>query len=95
MNIIDYNEIIELLNQEDLTKSNKNKSKNFILINDQLHFKRNHRNLLVVQEGQVEKLIEKFHNNPLAGHFEFRKTYEEILKRFYWPGMKKKIEKWI
>ena len=83
MNITDYNELIELLNQENLTKSNKNKSKNFVLINDVLYFKRNHRNLLVVQEGQMEKLIKKFHNNPLASHFRFRKTYEEILKRYY------------
>ena len=39
-----------------------------------------------------ESVLELAHSAPLAGHFGKRKTTERILKRFFWPGVRKEVQ---
>ena len=41
------------------------------------------------------KLINKYHNDLLAGHFGVNKTRELIGRKYYWPSLKKDIESYI
>ena len=33
------------------------------------------------------KLISRYHNNPLAGHFGIEKTRKLIARKYYWPTL--------
>lgn len=34
------------------------------------------------------------HDNPLAGHFGVKKTYDQILRHFFWPGLKRDVARY-
>ena len=36
-------------------------------------------------------VLELAHEYPWSGHFGVTKTYDRILKHFFWPGMKKEV----
>ena len=50
-------------------------------INGVLH----HQSLPYVPEIIQIELISRYHNNPLAGHFDIEKTRELVARKYYWP----------
>ena len=49
-------------------------------IDDVLH----HQSLPYIPEIIQTKLISKYHNNLLAGHFGIKKTHELVAQKYYW-----------
>ncbi|KAL2095474.1 hypothetical protein ACEWY4_010193 [Coilia grayii] len=47
---------------------------------------------LVVPKEYVPKVLYLAHSHILGGHLGREKTYERILDRFYWPGVKRAVE---
>ena len=33
------------------------------------------------------ELINRYHNNPLVGHFSIKKTQKLIARKYYWPTL--------
>lgn len=50
--------------------------------------------LVIPKEKRVE-ILQKFHDDPTAGHLGVYKTYHRIARLFYWPGMKNDISRYI
>ena len=34
------------------------------------------------------------HYNPMAGHLGYDKTLNQIMARFYWPGIRAEVRQW-
>lgn len=65
-------------------------------INDKLNFGNSVNNWkIVVPKSNRSELIRKNHDEPLSGHLGVYKTYHRILSRYYWPGMKSDINKYV
>src|SRR5579859_7603465 len=43
----------------------------------------------------MEMILYSFHEDPLAGHFGFTKTYRAINQRYFWPQMGNDIKEYI
>ena len=51
---------------------------------------------ICIPQGNVKrKLLEDYHNSPIAGHMGFYRTYEVIQRQFYWPRMAKEIKNYV
>lgn len=75
------------------------KVKNFKVINEAI-YKKNPRtsgrkDLLVIPRNLRAEILYSNHNEPLAGHLGFSRTFEKIRNRYYWDGMQNDIEKYI
>lgn len=55
---------------------------------------RNLEALPVVPESVRDKILEHFHDHILSGHLGFKKTFEKIYERYYWPRMYSEIKKY-
>ena len=52
--------------------------------------------IYVPDENSVKaKLLMRYHDDPLAGHFGLDKTIELIQRKYYWPRMREDIEEYI
>ncbi len=40
-------------------------------------------------------LLERNHDDPLAGHFGVEKTFELLTHKYYWPKMRADVEKYV
>ncbi len=40
-------------------------------------------------------LLQKNHGDPLAGHFEDKKTLEFLSRKYYWPRMRVDFDKYL
>ena len=49
--------------------------------------------LCVPQSSLRELLTRESHSGGLMGHFGILKTYDVLIEHFYWPNMKKDVEK--
>ena len=47
---------------------------------------------VVAPEAMRKDIVIAFHDAPLGGHLGFRKTYEKIRDRYYWPRMASDIK---
>ena len=54
-----------------------------------------HQGLCYVPKIFHFKLISKYHNDLLVGHFGIEKTRELIARKYYWPGLKKDVKSYI
>lgn len=45
----------------------------------------------VVPKSDILRILEEYHNSPLAGHYGVDKTLHRIRSRYYWPCMTKTI----
>lgn len=54
-----------------------------------------HKWKLVVPREDREDLLRKYHNEPVAGHFGFFKTFNRLAEFCYWPKMRQDVKKWI
>ncbi len=41
------------------------------------------------------ELISTYHDNLLAGHFDIEKTYELIVRKYYWPMLQRDVEAYV
>ncbi|GFW69038.1 integrase catalytic domain-containing protein [Trichonephila clavipes] len=44
---------------------------------------------LVIPTAERELIMQRHHNDPMAGHYGEDGTFQKIVKRYYWTGMKK------
>ena len=56
-----------------------------------------HKNLLYIPKDEKihEIIIQQNHNHPLAGHSGVKRTRDLILGKYYWPTLRKDIEKYV
>ncbi len=47
-----------------------------------------YQDFLYVPKIILSELINRHHNDPLAGHFGIKKTCELIAKKYYWPMLR-------
>lgn len=50
---------------------------------------------LVIPTAERESIMQKHHNDPMAGHYGEEGTFQRIAKRYYWTGMKKYISDYV
>ncbi|GFW04278.1 retrovirus-related Pol polyprotein from transposon 412 [Trichonephila clavipes] len=50
---------------------------------------------LVIPTAERELIMQRHHNDPMAGHYGEDGTFQKIEKRYYWTGMKKYISDYI
>ncbi|GFX02372.1 integrase_H2C2 domain-containing protein [Trichonephila clavipes] len=50
---------------------------------------------LVIPTAERELIMQRRHNDPMAGHYGEDGTFQKIAKRYYWTGMKKYISDYI
>ncbi|GFW53134.1 hypothetical protein TNCV_3293811 [Trichonephila clavipes] len=50
---------------------------------------------LVIPNAERELIMQRHHNDPMAGHYGEDGTFQKIAKRYYWTGMKKYISDYI
>ncbi|GFW65914.1 retrovirus-related Pol polyprotein from transposon 17.6 [Trichonephila clavipes] len=50
---------------------------------------------LVIPNAEHELIMQRHHNDPMAGHYGEDGTFQKIAKRYYWTGMKKYISDYI
>ncbi|GFV29814.1 transposon Tf2-11 polyprotein [Trichonephila clavipes] len=50
---------------------------------------------LVIPTTERELIMERHHNDPMAGHYGEEGTFQKIARRCYWTGMKKYISDYI
>ncbi|GFT93695.1 retrovirus-related Pol polyprotein from transposon 412 [Trichonephila clavipes] len=49
----------------------------------------------VIPNAERELIMQRHHNDPMAGHYGEDGTFQKIAKRYYWTGMKKYISDYI
>ena len=49
---------------------------------------------LVVPKSMLKDLMYTLHDDPLSGHASFRKTFDRVKVRYWWPQMYKFVEKY-
>lgn len=52
-------------------------------------------NQIVVPKPYRQEILSLAHDIPLSGHLGVKKTYDRILKYFFWPGLKKDVRNHI
>ncbi|GFW88382.1 hypothetical protein TNCV_2287081 [Trichonephila clavipes] len=50
---------------------------------------------LVIPTAERELIMQRHHNDSMAGHYGEDGTFQKISKRYYWTGMKKYISEYI
>ncbi|CAK9814888.1 Retrovirus-related Pol polyprotein from transposon 412 [Anthophora quadrimaculata] len=46
-------------------------------------------------QDEINKILQENHDDKLAGHYGFNKTYNKIKEHYYWPTIKMDIRKYI
>jgi hypothetical protein len=49
--------------------------------------------IVISKDTYQEKLLQKVHEE--LGHQGIEETYQQLVTRFWWPGLKKKVKKWV
>jgi Integrase zinc binding domain/Integrase core domain len=49
----------------------------------------------VLQQGETEAILYIYHNDPVAGHFGSKKTFEKIRRTYFWPQMYEEIKSYV
>ncbi|GFX55381.1 transposon Tf2-9 polyprotein [Trichonephila clavipes] len=50
---------------------------------------------IVIPNAERELIMQRHHNDPIAGHYGEDGIFQKISKRYYWTGMKKYISDYI
>ncbi|KAF6214569.1 hypothetical protein GE061_009312 [Apolygus lucorum] len=50
---------------------------------------------LLVPRGQRQKLMEENHNTPHSGHFGVYKTLNRLAEDYYWPKMRRDVQRFV
>ena len=58
-----------------------------------MYKKKNSDEVRIIQSREEQmRVLEVWHLNPTSEHFEVKKTFNRVRKRFYWKGMLKDAE---
>lgn len=49
----------------------------------------------VIPRSLRKEILEAFHDAATAGHLAFRKTYDRVKSRFFWPGLATSVAKYV
>ena len=49
---------------------------------------------IVVHKAYRPEILNMTHETPMSVHLGLNKTYHQILKYFYWPGLKSDVSKY-
>ena len=76
------------------------KSRQFIILNDILHYKHykspNNVNYpLVVPQSLTKKILKSYHESPIGGHTGITRTLNKIQNKYYWPNLTKDTNQYI
>lgn len=50
--------------------------------------------LYVVPRSVREKILERYHESLMGAHLGWKKVYEKLLRRYWWPGMAQDVIEW-
>lgn len=50
---------------------------------------------LVVPNDSRTEILAKYHDSPESAHYGAERTYYKVSKKFYWPGMRNDIKKYV
>lgn len=50
---------------------------------------------VVVPRANIPTVLAEYHSTPISGHYGVDKTYQRIVKRYYWTGMRRSIAEYI
>lgn len=67
-------------------------------LKDDVLFNRNNqynRLTLVIPSSLVPSILEECHDSPFSGHMGFTKTYDRVKQRYWFPGMRRKIMRYV
>ena len=51
--------------------------------------------LIYVPSSMIDPLLKIYHDDPLSGHFGIVRTYLKLKKKFWWPGMKDSVVRYV
>ena len=51
--------------------------------------------VVVIPDALRETILTAVHDNPFAGHLGITRTEERVRKRFYWPGIRADVERYV
>lgn len=49
----------------------------------------------IVPQSEVPTILKEYHNTPLAGHGGIERTIDRILKRYYWPSLRRDVKHYV
>ena len=49
---------------------------------------------IIVPKTHRYEILKLAHDNPLAGHLGVNKTYDRVLRCFFWPGLKRDVQQY-
>ncbi|CAH9134314.1 unnamed protein product [Cuscuta epithymum] len=73
--------------------SRPNKYPEFQLIKGLLYYKK--KLVLPKNSPRVTKIMNEYHNTAVGGHSGYFRTMKRIFTLFYWPGMRKDIQRFV
>lgn len=50
---------------------------------------------IVLPRGQRAELLQRFHDDPTAGHQGTNRTFDRMHRKYYWPKMKQDVSRYI
>src|SRR5436305_2816441 len=50
---------------------------------------------IVIPRSQKFQTMEENHDDPLAGHFGKKNTLDRLIRKYYWPNMKKDVDDFV
>ena len=106
MDLDTYYEISQYLSNPKFLKTlnpqqeRKLKSKTrHLFIQDGILYKENRHKpnspLRIIKKNEVETILYNMHSDLTAGHFAFDGTFQQIISRYFWPGLGKDIKNYI
>ena len=51
--------------------------------------------LIYVPSSMIDPLLKIYHDDPLSGHFGIIRTYFKLKKKFWWPGVKDSVVRYV
>lgn len=93
-------EIIKALKDKKVSTNIKRKSRQFILINETLYYKKyappkSHHPTLVIPKTLINEILKSYHDSPTGGHTGISRTIHKIQNKYYWPTLNKDTTDYI
>ena len=72
-----------------------NENPRYKIVNERILYLLNGRWLNIISHDEKDTILFMLHDHPTSGHFGIEITYNRVKEKYYWPNMKKDIEKYI
>ncbi len=88
--------IFEILkNKETSDKKQQARASHYELRNNKLYLKEGQQLAIPKDKELRTRLLQEYHDIPIAGHLGIDKTYEAIRQDYFWPKMNKDVKKYV